>query len=218
MVARHVAKSALRARRRVGVGLRWARKVSSAAALVTDSGGIALTFDDGPHATRTPAILDALAASGSVATFFVLGAEAEKHPGIVRRIVSEGHAVGSHSMSHIDLHKVSTKVAMADIEAGRAAVEQIVGQAVPLFRPPKGHLTVNVGLRLRRGDWRTWLWSVDSLDWKLDATGASVLDATRMAAPGDVIVMHDTVPAAVEGVALVLEHARQAGWNLHTLE
>jgi peptidoglycan/xylan/chitin deacetylase (PgdA/CDA1 family) len=201
----------------MGVGLRRARKVMARAVLATHSDAIALTFDDGPHPTHTPAVLDVLAAHNVTATFFVLGNAAQRHPELVQRMVAEGHAVGTHTMTQLDLHTVPTDVAMANIRAGRDAVEQITGRSTPLFRPPKGHLTVNVGFHLRRGDWRTWLWSVDSYDWRGGATAASVLDATQRSSAGDVIVMHDTVAVGVEGLRLVLRHADQAGWRFQTL-
>src|SRR5687768_3814648 len=69
------------------------------------SGSIALTFDDGPHPVYTPMLLDLLAGSGAQATFFLVGRSAREHPGIVRRIVEEGHLVASHTDSHCDLSK-----------------------------------------------------------------------------------------------------------------
>lgn len=61
---------------------------------------VALTFDDGPDPQRTPAVLDLLARQGVRATFFVVGARAEAHPELVRRMVAEGHVVGNHSYTH----------------------------------------------------------------------------------------------------------------------
>lgn len=218
MATEHRTNAVAATRRSVGLGLRLVRKVVADAQLVTHSDAVALTFDDGPHPSRTPVILDVLAAHGATATFFVLGAEAAQHPHLVQRIVAEGHALGTHTMSHPDLHKVSATVGMADIRAGRDAVEQIAGCSVPLFRPPKGHLTVNIGAQLRRGDWRTWLWSVDAYDWKRDTTALSVQQAAQVASAGDVIVMHDTMPAAVEALPLILEHVRRGGWEFCTLK
>ena len=54
---------------------------------------IALTFDDGPHPTLTPKLLDLLAAHHMKATFFVIGQNAADHPDILRRAMREGHEV-----------------------------------------------------------------------------------------------------------------------------
>ena len=62
----------------------------------------AITFDDGPS-RNTPQLLDMLDQYGIPATFFLLGKQAELHPGIVRRIVAEGHEIGNHSYSNPNL-------------------------------------------------------------------------------------------------------------------
>lgn len=204
-------------RRLAGARLRHVRRSVAGAPTMTGSGAAAVTFDDGPHPEVTPQVLDVLAEFGAVATFFLLGREAQRHPDLVARIVAEGHAVGSHTFNHSDLHRVPAKVAMADIKAGREAVEQAVGRATALFRPPHGHLTVNVGARLRRDDWRTWLWSVDSYDWKGDATAAAVHAAASRARAGDVVLFHDTSGVAPHGLRSFLRDARDQGLQFVTL-
>lgn len=67
---------------------------------------VALTFDDGPHATLTPQLLDVLKAHHVHATFFVIGMNVEQNPDVLRRIVAEGHEVGNHSWSHPNLAKL----------------------------------------------------------------------------------------------------------------
>jgi peptidoglycan/xylan/chitin deacetylase (PgdA/CDA1 family) len=61
---------------------------------------VALYFDDGPHPTITPAILDTLQAHGVKGSFFLVGKQCEKYPDLVRRIHAEGHSLGGHSYSH----------------------------------------------------------------------------------------------------------------------
>ena len=78
------------------------------------AGQIALTFDDGPHATRTARVLEILAAAGVRATFFEIGRNAAAHPEISRRVVAAGHTVGSHTFSHADLPKVAEAHADSD--------------------------------------------------------------------------------------------------------
>ena len=64
---------------------------------------IALTFDDGPHPKYTEQLLDGLKERGVVATFFVTGENAENYPDIIRREQDEGHLIGNHTYSHIQL-------------------------------------------------------------------------------------------------------------------
>ena len=64
---------------------------------------VALTFDDGPHETYTPQVLDILARYDVRATFFVVGAQVERWPDLTRRIVALGHSLGNHTWDHVDL-------------------------------------------------------------------------------------------------------------------
>ena len=98
------------------------------ASATTGSSSIAITFDDGPHPEFTPVLLSTLAAYGVTATFFFIGVRAQEHPDLVRRVEAEGHAVGSHSMTHPWVRRVSCATAMADFRAGRQAIEQMKWQ------------------------------------------------------------------------------------------
>ncbi|RYX81282.1 glycosyltransferase [bacterium] len=97
---------------------------------------IALTFDDGPDATWTPTVLDALKKFDVKATFFVVGDQAERNRPLVRRIWDEGHEIGNHSFYHPDLSKVSNARAGFEINATQRAIECITGHATTLFRAP----------------------------------------------------------------------------------
>ena len=168
---------------------------------------LTLTFDDGPHAAHTPEVLDALAAHGINATFFLIGQNACRHPELVHRIRSGGHSIGSHSMNHFDLRRISPRRALAELHDGRSAIEDIVGEPVPLFRPPMGHLTYVVAAAVRSSRWRTVLWNTDTHDWKSTSTAESVAAEAASAPAGGILLMHDSVPhtaAAVENIAALM--------------
>jgi peptidoglycan-N-acetylglucosamine deacetylase len=98
---------------------------------------VALTFDDGPHPEATPRILDELARAGARATFFVVGAHAQRWPLLVRRIHDEGHLVGNHSFAHRIAGSMRLRGYWADsIAQTRRIVEEITGQRPAWFRPP----------------------------------------------------------------------------------
>ena len=179
--------------------------------------GISLTFDDGPHPEFTPQILDILGESGSRATFFVVGECAIRNPDIVRRILRDGHALGTHSMTHANMRHVGASRARSDVRAGRATVEAIVGAPVCLFRPPMGRLTLPLAAMLHDEAWMTRLWNVDSYDWKLDATPSKILEACRAARDGDVVLLHDNIPSTVEGTRLLVEHLVDNGRKLRAI-
>src|SRR5262245_31719828 len=99
---------------------------------------IVLTFDDGPQAVLTHAVLDALAAQCTKATFFSIGKMAAGLPEIIRDVAKAGHTIGTHTWSHADLSKVSSEEEWkAEIEKGISAVKRAVGGPIaPFFRYP----------------------------------------------------------------------------------
>lgn len=102
---------------------------------------VALTFDDGPHYTVTPRILDILQEHNARATFFVLGNRVDNFPNIIQREYSQGHEIGSHSFSHPQI----TTLTSDEIEYQFAETEHRIQQYVPyttkLVRPPYGQIT-----------------------------------------------------------------------------
>jgi cellulose synthase/poly-beta-1,6-N-acetylglucosamine synthase-like glycosyltransferase/peptidoglycan/xylan/chitin deacetylase (PgdA/CDA1 family) len=101
-----------------------------------EPGKLALTFDDGPDPEWTPKILDILKAKGVKASFFVVGANAEANPDLVRRIVAEGHDVGNHTFTHPNLGNLPSGLATLEINANQRLVEALTGRSMRLFRAP----------------------------------------------------------------------------------
>jgi len=102
--------------------------------------GVALTFDDGPDPDATPAVLDALAAAGARAVFFLVGEQVEAHPELARRVAEEGHVVALHGFRHVEHDELGAE-AHADLERGSAVVAAATGAEPRLFRPPYGRFT-----------------------------------------------------------------------------
>lgn len=156
---------------------------------------VALTFDDGPHPETTPHLLDVLAEHNARATFFVVGENAARFPSLMRRIVSDGHAVGIHGLRHETMVLHSTKRAAADLHAARRIIVDAAGFADPaavrLFRPPYGFKTAAL---CRTAAWLglvTVAWSCDPRDY--DAISAGDVRA-RLAAQlraGDIVLLHE---------------------------
>ena len=108
-----------------------------------DSGGfkphrkvVALTFDDGPSSTRTPALLDLLNSYNVKATFFMLGEMIEKYPGIARRVLDDGHLIGNHSYNHPRLILKSPGFIRDQIEKTDSLIHWLGQEKVEYFRPP----------------------------------------------------------------------------------
>jgi cellulose synthase/poly-beta-1,6-N-acetylglucosamine synthase-like glycosyltransferase/peptidoglycan/xylan/chitin deacetylase (PgdA/CDA1 family)/spore germination protein YaaH len=99
-------------------------------------GKVALTFDDGPDPDWTPAILDILKEKHVKATFFVIGENAEANPGLIERIIDEGHDLGNHTFTHPNLADTPGEGVSLELNATQRLVEALTGRSMRLFRPP----------------------------------------------------------------------------------
>jgi peptidoglycan-N-acetylglucosamine deacetylase len=154
--------------------------------------GFALTFDDGPHAQGTPAVLELLAAAGVQATFFLVGEQVQRNPALAREIVAAGHGIGLHCQLHRNLLRLTPWQVRADIDRAEAIIGEATGLAPALYRPPYGVLNT-AALRLARArGWRTLLWSHWGRDWEAHATPESIAArVTDGAGEGSVLLLHD---------------------------
>ncbi len=167
---------------------------------------VALTFDDGPSPTTTPRVLDALAKYRLVATFCVIGAKAERHPDLMRRIVREGHAVALHGYQHRRLYSWQSPLTIAkDIETCRSVVADLTGVRPHWFRPPIGHVSPRVAAGARRTGVGILGFSLRGFDGLRGARPHQVLRRLRRGLrPGVIVALHDAsereefVPAGIE--------------------
>jgi len=177
---------------------------------------VALTFDDGPSPEQTPRLLDMLAKAGASATFFVIGRHAARYPGLVKRIVGEGHRVGSHSWSHPQ----TTTLQSADEELlhTHEVLKQIIGTDPTLFRPPYGIETGPLADAAAAKGYRTVLWSLDTKDWRdHDPAKLSEMVGER-SRRGDIVLMHDIHATTVDAVPDMLRRLAYRGVRCVTVE
>jgi peptidoglycan-N-acetylglucosamine deacetylase len=155
--------------------------------------GYALTFDDGPHAQGTPAVLAILAGASVQATFFLVGEQVRRNPQLAREIVTAGHGIGLHCDRHRNLLRLTPRQVRDDLARAQAIIEDETGRSPGLYRPPYGLLNASA-LRLARArGWRTLLWSQWGMDWKAHATPESIAArVTDGAAEGSVLLLHDS--------------------------
>jgi peptidoglycan-N-acetylglucosamine deacetylase len=156
------------------------------------AGGVALTFDDGPHPEGTPAVLDLLARAGVPATFFVIGEQVRRRPEIVARTAAAGHAIALHGDRHRLQLRMSAAAIAEDLKRGTAAIEDATGATPAWHRPPFGIYSPG-GLRMvRAAGLAPLLWSRWGKDWRKWTTPRRIAArATRGVIPGDVILLHD---------------------------
>jgi peptidoglycan-N-acetylglucosamine deacetylase len=150
----------------------------------------ALTFDDGPG-PATGAVLDILSAEGVKATFFVLGENVRRHPGVVKRLHAEGHAIGLHGWSHQKMIGPGVEDAYDQLARLTGLLEELGVTASPLFRSPHGVKSRATFRAARRRGLTVWAWSRGVWDTARPAPGVLVRRATRFVRPGMVLLLHD---------------------------
>lgn len=181
------------------------------------SDGVCVTFDDGPHPDHTPVLLDGLARLGVRATFFVLGRQAERHPEIVRRMVSEGHRVGQHSYSHGDPSTTSALELAREVRRTSSLLQATTGRVPRLFRPPHGKLTAGKTLALWACGQSIVLWNRDAKDFAC-ASSQPLREwfAQTPLVGGDVLLLHDVHPHAAGALDVLAQRVRERGLRFTT--
>lgn len=185
----------------------------------------ALTFDDGPNPDATPRILDALAASGTVATFFLLGRHVERWPELAHRVAAEGHVVGNHGWHHRKLHTQSPASVRRDLELGTAAIVGATGTTPHLFRAPHGFRAPWVSSIARSLGQRTIGWSLGVWDSARPGVDAIVERTVGGARPGSILLLHDgdgyrpygARAQTLEALPGIIADVRAAGYEFRPL-
>ncbi|HEX2749356.1 MAG TPA: polysaccharide deacetylase family protein [Verrucomicrobiales bacterium] len=178
----------------------------------------AMTFDDGPHPVNTPRVLDMLRSWGIKATFFLIGQNAARYPGLVRRIVAEGHEVGNHSWSHPALGPMPDAAVRDQLRRTHDAITSACGVAPLVFRPPYGSITAaQQDWIAREFGYPTILWSVDPNDWKDRNSSIVSSRILKSAHAGSIILAHDIHPTTVNAMPATLPALTRRGLKFLTV-
>ncbi len=156
-----------------------------------------LTFDAGYENGCTEKILDTLQKHQVPAAFFLVGNYMEKNADLVRRMVSEGHIVGNHTMHHPDMRKLSDKESFSkELEDLEALFHSVTGRELPKFyRPPQGlYSEENLKLAQQLG-YKTVFWSLAYVDWNNDSQPTAEYAFSKLLPRthnGAVVLLHST--------------------------
>lgn len=176
---------------------------------------IALTFDDGPHPYYTEELLDGLKERGVVATFFVTGEHAVLHPDIIKRMHEEGHLIGNHTYSHIQLTKQNREEFKEELVAASEVIEEIIGEEVIYVRPPYGAWDKAIEAELNM---IPVLWTIDPLDWCSHNVSCIIASVVKEAQENDIILMHDYYDTTVTAALKIVDELQGAGFTFVTVE
>jgi len=155
--------------------------------VANDNKTVYLTFDDGPVPEATPWILELLKEKGMKATFFCVGDNVRKHPEIFEQILSEGHAVGNHTMRHEKGIVTEESSYLDSVDEASKYIES------SLFRPPYGRMTWKQS-RVLRKKFRIIMWTWLSYDYDQNVPTQRIIHkAEKEIRSGDIVVFHDNM-------------------------
>ncbi len=181
----------------------------------TDEKIIALTFDDGPDKTVTPALLDVLKKHNVKAAFFCIGRKIEGNESVLKKIDSEGHIIGNHSFSHSNFFDFFTTAKMkSEFEQSDKLVVDAVGRQMNFYRPPYGITTPAMKKAVKLKQYETIGWSVRSMD-SMQKNEAKLMEKmTKQLKPGAVFLFHDTWAGVVPLIDRFLSEAIANGFRI----
>ena len=176
---------------------------------------IALTFDDGPHPVYTKILLDGLAERGAKASFFVTGENAEKYPELILRMQKEGHLIGNHTYSHIQLTSNNREAFRQELISTNEVLKEITGAETIFVRPPYGSWDKGFEQELNMFP---VLWNIDPLDWCSHNAECIAAKVVEKAGDGDIILMHDYYDTSVTAALEVVDVLQKRGFQFVTVE
>ena len=176
---------------------------------------VALTFDDGPHYAYTKILLDGLKEREVVATFFVTGEHAALHPDLVKRMHDEGHLVGNHTYSHMQLRHDNGEEYKEELILTNEVLKEIIGEEIIFVRPPYGSWDKTFEEELNMIPVQ---WTVDPLDWCSDSVQCIVQNTMSEVADNDIILMHDYYETSVTAALEIVDELMADGFTFVTAE
>lgn len=176
---------------------------------------VAITFDDGPHPIYTPQLLDGLEKRGIKATFFVTGENASLHPELIQRIHDDGHIIGNHTYSHIQLTSSNRELFKQELVKTNKVISNITGDNVIFVRPPYGSWDKKLEKELNMFP---VLWTVDPLDWCSDNPSCVVKETLKNVKENDIILLHDYYDTSVTAALEIIDKLSEKGYMFVTVD
>ena len=179
---------------------------------------VAMTFDDGPHPSHTPRLLDMLRERNIKATFYVIGNNAKRYPAIMQRMIREGHEVGNHTMSHAYLTKLSDAGIRRELKTAHDAIYSITGVHPRTIRPPYGAVNTRIkNLMYNEFKYPSIMWSVDPQDWKKPGVSVVTSRLVNGARNGGILLAHDIHSPTIQAMPGTLDGLLRKGFRFVTI-
>lgn len=181
---------------------------------------VALTFDHSWGNTFTPSILDTLKERDIHATFFVMGPWSLKYPEVVKRIVADGHELGSHGHKHENYGDRPDEWVKNDLMKAHEEIKEASGGIEPsIMRPPNGSYSKQSLKVVDDLGYKSIIWNIDSLDWKNPGRDVIIERVMKRLKPGGIILMHasDTPRQTAEALPILLDKIQAEGYKIVTV-
>ncbi|HCQ37702.1 MAG: polysaccharide deacetylase [Roseibacillus sp.] len=179
---------------------------------------IAMTFDDGPHASNTPRLLDILRQRNIKATFYVIGKNVDNYPHLTRRIVAEGHEIGNHTYTHRNLKKLSDAQVLSEMSRARSSIVNATGVQPRTMRPPYGAIYQRQReLIMNRFGYPTIMWAVDPRDWQRPGISVVKNRILTKTTNGSIVLAHDLHAPTVAAMPATLDGLLAKGFKFVTV-
>jgi len=180
---------------------------------------LAMTFDDGPHPSNAPRLLDMLKQRNIKATFFVVGTNSRPMPGPSSvAIAAEGHEIANHTWTHANITTLSTDALRRELKDSSAAIVTATGTAPTLFRPPYGATSANIKALIKSEfGFPTITWSVDPEDWKRPGVSVVTERLVSGARPGAILLAHDIHKPTIDAMPATFDRLLAKGFKFVTV-
>lgn len=182
---------------------------------VEEAKEVAITFDDGPHASYTSFLLEELAKRDVVVTFFVTGEHAAEAKDLIAKMTEDSHLIGNHTYSHMQLTDSNLEEFKQELLATSQVIYEITGTTTQYVRPPYGVWDESIEEEL---DMIPVFWTIDPLDWCSDDPVAIAQTVLKEVEDGDIILLHDSFESSVEAALIIIDELLARGYNLVTVE
>ena len=185
-------------------------------------GTVTLSFDDGPSPEYTPQILAILKKNHIHANFFMVGTNAEKYPDLVREVLAEGHTIGSHSLTHPMLTKISEAQLHREVDVTEAILQKIAGIHATCLRYPFGASNEHVRAYIRSQNITPLPMGWNSFDYERPGVQKIISQVLNNAHSGQVFLFHDGFPGAnrsqtVAALQPIIDGIRAKGLGFSTI-
>ena len=201
----------------IGIGsveyIRWCERSLPASADIPPE--IALTFDDGPHPVYTKKLLDGLRKRGVKATFFLIGENIEGNEELVKQMAEDGHLIGNHTYSHIQLTFGNRETFREELVKTNEILENITGEKVSFVRPPYGSWDKGFEQELNMFP---VLWTIDPLDWCSQSSTNVEKRILSKARENAIILLHDEYASSIEAALFIVDELQSQGYVFVTVE